>query len=56
MNVDGPTYDMPTTMSKMLALGLSLDEVIEMSTTVPAKAIRTRGRTSAHSSRAREPT
>ena len=40
MNVDGPTYDMPTTMSKMLALGLSLDEVIEMSTSVPAKALR----------------
>ena len=43
MNVDGPTYDMPTTMSKMLALGLSLDEVIEMSTTTPAKALRQEG-------------
>ena len=39
-NVDGPTYDMPTTMSKMLALGLSLDEVVEMSTSIPAKALR----------------
>lgn len=43
MNVDGPTYDMPTTMSKMLALGLSFDEVIEMSTTAPAKALRQEG-------------
>lgn len=43
MNVDGPTYDMPTTMSKMLALGLSLDDVIEMSTTTPAKALRQEG-------------
>ena len=43
MNVDGPTYDMPTTMSKMLALGLSIDEVIEMSTTTPAKALRQEG-------------
>lgn len=43
MNVDGPTYDMPTTMSKMLALGLSLDEVIKMSTTAPAKALRQEG-------------
>ena len=43
MNVDGPTYDMPTTMSKMLALGLSLDEVIEMSTSAPAQALRQEG-------------
>jgi dihydroorotase len=34
---------MPTTMSKMLALGLSLDDVIEMSTVVPAKALRQEG-------------
>ncbi len=42
-NVNGPTYDMPTTMSKMLALGMSLDEVIETSTVVPAKALRQEG-------------
>ena len=30
---------MPTTMSKMMAIGLSLDEVVEMSTVVPAKAL-----------------
>jgi dihydroorotase len=38
-NVDGPVYDMPTTMSKLLALGMSLDDVIEMSTSIPAKAL-----------------
>jgi dihydroorotase len=38
-NVDGPVYDMPTTMSKMLALGLPLTEVIEMSTRIPARAL-----------------
>ncbi len=38
-NIDGPVYDMPTTMSKMMAIGLSLDEVIEMSTIVPARAL-----------------
>ncbi len=42
-NVDGPVYDMPTTMSKLLALGVSLDEVIDMSTRVPAKALRQAG-------------
>ena len=42
-NVDGPVYDMPTTMSKMLALGISLDDVIEMSTVTPAKALRQEG-------------
>jgi dihydroorotase len=42
-NIDGPTFDMPTTMSKMLALGVSLDDVIEMSTSIPAKALRQEG-------------
>ena len=35
-NLNGPVYDMPTTMSKFLMLGLSLERVIEMSTSVPA--------------------
>ena len=35
-NVNGPVYNMPTTMSKFLMLGLPLDRVIEMSTTRPA--------------------
>jgi dihydroorotase len=34
-----PVKDMPTTMSKFLPLGLSLDEIIAASTTNPAKAI-----------------
>ncbi len=38
-NVNGPVYDMPTTMSKFLHLGVSLDRVIEMSTTRPAKIL-----------------
>ena len=42
-NVDGPVYDMPTTMSKFLALGMSLDEVVERSTSVPAKALGLEG-------------
>ncbi|MDH5688354.1 MAG: amidohydrolase/deacetylase family metallohydrolase [Candidatus Bathyarchaeota archaeon] len=36
---NGPAYDMPTTMSKFLLLGLSLDEVIKASTTKPAEVL-----------------
>ena len=39
LNVHGPVYDMPTTMSKFLALGVSLERVIEMSTTRPAQVL-----------------
>jgi len=35
-NVDGPVYDMPTTVSKFMALGFSLDEAILLSTHNPA--------------------
>jgi dihydroorotase len=38
-NINGPVYDMPTTMSKFLMLGCSLDRVVEMSTTVPARVL-----------------
>ncbi|MEM1574721.1 MAG: amidohydrolase/deacetylase family metallohydrolase [Nitrososphaerota archaeon] len=38
-NINGPVYDMPTTMSKFLLLGMSLDEVIKASTTKPAEII-----------------
>ena len=38
-NIHGPVYDMPTTMSKFLMLGLSLDRVVEMSTSSPAKVL-----------------
>lgn len=39
MNFTGPVYDMPTTMSKFLFLGMSLDEVIKASTTKPSEVL-----------------
>ena len=39
MNLHGPVFDMPTTMSKFLHLGLSIDDVIDMSTTQPAQVL-----------------
>lgn len=38
--IDGPAFDMQTTMSKFLALGMGLDEVVRRSTAEPARAIR----------------
>ena len=38
-NVNGPVYDMATTMAKFLHLGLSLPEVIRLSTQSPAELI-----------------
>lgn len=38
-NLHGPVYDMPTTMSKFLMLGLSLDDVVRLSTTRPAQVL-----------------
>ncbi|MBI2479223.1 MAG: amidohydrolase family protein [Planctomycetia bacterium] len=40
MNIHGPVYDMPTTMSKFLMLGVPIERVIEMSTTRPAKVLQ----------------
>lgn len=37
--VQGPMFDLPTTLSKFLALGLSLPEVIARATVVPARII-----------------
>jgi dihydroorotase len=37
--IDGPAYDLPTTISKMLNLGMSLDDVIKASTWAPAQAL-----------------
>jgi dihydroorotase len=37
--IDGPAYDLPTTMSKLLNLGMPLDQVIAASTRAPAMAI-----------------
>ncbi len=36
---EGPAYDMPTVMSKLLHIGMPLEAVIEASTFTPAKAI-----------------
>ena len=38
-NVNGPVYDLVTTLSKFLLLGLSVEEVIAMATARPAAAI-----------------
>jgi len=39
MSLYGPTYSLPVTMSKFMALGLDLKQVIEMATINPARAI-----------------
>lgn len=38
-NIHGPVFDMPTTMSKFLMLGVPLDEVVAMATARPAAVI-----------------
>ena len=35
----GPVFDLPTTMTKMLLLGLPLEKVVELTTIAPARAI-----------------
>ena len=37
--INYPVYDLPTTLSKFLGLGLSLEEVIERATIEPARII-----------------
>jgi len=44
LGINGPTFDLPTTLSKMLNLGMSLDEVIRASTQNPAKVIGLEGK------------
>jgi dihydroorotase len=39
LNVKGPVYDMPTTMSKMLHLGMSFDDVLVRSTARPGEIV-----------------
>jgi dihydroorotase len=39
-NINGPVYDLATTVSKFLYLGLSLDEALRKVTAAPAQAIR----------------
>ncbi len=38
-NIEGPVYDMPTTMSKLLHLGMPFEEVLLRSTLGPARVI-----------------
>jgi len=39
LNVNGPVFDMPTTMSKLLHLGMSFDDVLLRTTANPAKVV-----------------
>jgi dihydroorotase len=39
LSIQGPMFDMPTTLSKFLNLGLSMEQVIERATSAPARAI-----------------
>jgi dihydroorotase len=39
-NLRGPVFDLATTLSKFLLLGLALDEVVRLATAAPARAIR----------------
>jgi len=38
-NIDGPVWDLPTTMSKLLSVGLSVEEVIRCVTANPASVL-----------------
>jgi dihydroorotase len=38
-SINGPVYDMPTTMSKMLHLGMSFEDILLRVTASPAKII-----------------
>lgn len=39
LNIKGPVFDMPTTMSKMMHLGMSFDDVLMRTTVTPAKFV-----------------
>ncbi len=39
LNIRGPVYDLPTTMSKLLYLGMSFDDVLLRTTANPAKVV-----------------
>ncbi len=42
-NVDGPVFDQATTLSKLLHLGMRLEDVIRATTSAPAAAVRREG-------------
>lgn len=39
LNINGPVYDMPVTMSKMLHLGLGVDDILRATTSAPARVV-----------------
>lgn len=39
LNVNGPVYDMPTTMSKLILMGMNFSDVLKRSTVNPARII-----------------
>lgn len=39
LSIQGPMFDLPATLSKFLALGLTLQEVVERATVVPARLL-----------------
>lgn len=39
LNINGPVYDLPTTMSKLMYLGMSFDDVLLRTTANPAKVV-----------------
>ena len=39
LNINGPVFDMPTTMSKLMYLGMSFDDVLLRVTAAPAKVV-----------------
>jgi dihydroorotase len=39
LSIRGPMYDLPTCLSKFLALGLSLEQVVEAATIAPARTV-----------------
>ena len=39
LNVNGPVYDMPTTMAKLLHVGMSFEDVLRCSTANPARVV-----------------
>jgi len=43
-NIDGPIYSLTLTMSKFLALGLTLEQVVRMTTINPARTLRENSR------------
>jgi dihydroorotase len=38
-SINGPVFDMPTTMSKMLYLGMDFDDILARTTAAPAKIV-----------------